>query len=145
MYKTSSGNMQRWSRTKDIEHLQNASEPRMPARAALVQWIAAHCRHPDKGNVRLSRAERRTISAIVASDKIQLVGGELAAFLVLANVCARGPAIVADVPASLVWDCASTKLRAMLRYDGAIIAHPITGRTFPARRKIRCPTTTLAR
>ena len=34
MYKTSSGNMQRWSRTKDIEHLKNASEPRIPARAA---------------------------------------------------------------------------------------------------------------
>ena len=67
----------------------------------------------------------------MASDEIQLVGGELAAFLVLANMCACGPAIDTDASARMVWDCASTDLRASLRYDGVIIAHPVMGRRFP--------------
>jgi hypothetical protein len=69
----------------------------------------------------------------VASDEIQVVGGELAAFLVLANMLACGPAIDAACDADLVWNCASSDLRTAfgLRYDGVIIACPMMGWRFP--------------
>jgi hypothetical protein len=97
----------------------------------LTYWIEAHCRRPGEGYVYLNRAERQAIRAIVASEEIQTVGGELAAFLVLANICALGPEIDADVTPDMVWAAASTDLRATLRFDGVIIAHPLMGRRFP--------------
>jgi hypothetical protein len=48
------------------------------------------------------------------------------------NVGASPTAGHANEPRLKIWYCASSDLRAGLRFDGAIIAHPLTGRWFPA-------------